>query len=123
MAFKTVLRDLLNVLFRDPSSGMVILQYVLIIYATETYITYFLEAARFPKAPVLAGRLFWAQIALAVARAISGPKKRLDFQHNPSNGPRNVFSPHQNHNGPRHIINRFINSYNYLNQKITAALL
>jgi len=31
---------------------------------------------------------------------------------NPSNGPRNVFAPHQNHNSPRHIINRFINSYN-----------
>ena len=25
-------------------------------YATDTYITHFLEAARFPKAPVLAGR-------------------------------------------------------------------
>ena len=30
---------------------------------------------------------------------------------NSPNGPRNVFAPHQNHNGPYHIINRFINSY------------
>ena len=27
------------------------------------------------------------------------------------NGPHNVFVPHQNHNVPHHIINRFINSY------------
>ena len=54
-------------------------------------------------------RLFWAQITLAVARAISGPKTGSTF--NPSNGPCNVFAPHQNHNGPCHIINRFINSY------------
>ena len=29
----------------------------------------------------------------------------------PSNCPSNVFAPHQNHNGLRHIINGFINSY------------
>ena len=30
--------------------------FLYIFFATETYITHFLEAARFPKAPVLAGR-------------------------------------------------------------------
>jgi len=34
------------------------------------------------------------------------------FMAQPFNGSRNVFASHQNHNGPRHIINRFINSYN-----------
>ena len=29
----------------------------------------------------------------------------------PYNRPRNVFAPHQNHSSPRHLINRFINSY------------
>ena len=41
-------------------------------------------------------RLFWAQ-------------SRLDFQRNPSNGPRNVNHPHPNLNAPCHIINRLIN--------------
>ena len=80
---------------------------VLNFYATETYFTHFLEDARFSKfkfmyvylfskAPVLAGRKrkvlyapqffrqFWAQ-------------NRLDFQPNPSNGPRNVNAPHNNY--------------------------
>ena len=29
----------------------------------------------------------------------------------PTNRPRNIVAPHQNHNGLRHTINRFINSY------------
>ena len=42
-----------------------------------------------------------------------GPKKSRISWLKPSNGPRNVFAPNQNHNGPRHVINRFINSYNF----------
>ena len=39
------------------------------------------------------------------------PKKSWFSGPAPSNCPRNVLSPHQNHNGPRLIINRFINIY------------
>ena len=44
-------------------------------------------------------KLFWAHTALASLELFQGP--------------RNVFAPHQNHNGPRHISCRFINSYNH----------
>ena len=43
----------------------------------------------------------------------SGPKKSWLSWPNPSIGSRNVFAPHQNHNGPCHIINRFINGQNF----------
>ena len=38
------------------------------------------------------------EIARGTASAIWAQNRR-DFQPNPSNGPSNVFSPHQNHNG------------------------
>ena len=38
-------------------------------------------------------------------------QNRLNFQPNPSNGPRNVNAPHKTHKAPRHIINSLINSY------------
>ena len=52
-------------------------------------------------------------ITRAIGRVASAiwAQNRRDFQPNPSNGTRNVFAPHQNQNGLRHIINRFINSY------------
>ena len=54
---------------------------------------------------------FGAKWQLAALVAISGPKKSWFSGPAPSNCPRNVFAPHQNHNNPCHIINRFINSY------------
>ena len=35
-------------------------------------------------------------------------QNRLDFQPNPSNGPRNVNTPHKTHKAPHHIINSLI---------------
>ena len=54
---------------------------------------------------------FWAQTALALLELFQGPKNLQLSWPNPSNSPRNVFALHQNHTAPRHIINRFINSY------------
>ena len=55
--------------------------------------------------------VFGPEIARAAASAIWAQNRR-DFQRNPSNCPRNVKVPHQNHKAPCHIINRLINSYN-----------
>jgi hypothetical protein len=54
---------------------------------------------------------FWAQMALALLDAISGPKKVLISGPTPSNNPRYGYCPHQNHYIPRHINNRYINTY------------
>ncbi len=56
-------------------------------------------------------KLFWAQISLALLVAISGPKKVAISGPVPSNVSRNGYRPHQNHYVPRHIKNRYINSY------------
>ena len=55
---------------------------------------------------------FGAKWQLTLLVAISGPKKVSICRARPFKLPayRNVFAPHQNHNGLRHIINRFINS-------------
>jgi hypothetical protein len=50
-------------------------------------------------------------MALASLVAITGPKKVSISGPTLSNGPRNEYCPHQNHNIPRHIHNRYINSY------------
>jgi hypothetical protein len=55
--------------------------------------------------------LFWAHMALASLVDISGPEKVSISGPTPSNGPRNRSCPHQNHYIPRHINNRYINSY------------
>jgi hypothetical protein len=54
---------------------------------------------------------FWAQMALALLDAISGPKKVLISGPTPSNDPRYGYCPHQNHYIPRHINNRYIDAY------------
>ena len=69
-------------------------------------------AHRFFHQLAIKSQLFKAQTVLTLLELFQGPKKSQLSWLNPSNGPRNVFAPHQNHNGPRHIINRFINSYN-----------
>jgi hypothetical protein len=55
---------------------------------------------------------FWAEMALALLVAISGPKKVSIFQGpSLSNGPRNWIFLHKNHYVPCHTNNRYINSY------------
>jgi hypothetical protein len=53
----------------------------------------------------------WAQMALALLVAISGPKKDSFFRAQPLQWPSKWIRPHQNHYVLRHINNRYINSY------------
>ncbi len=56
-------------------------------------------------------QLFWAQMALALLVANSGPKKVLIFRAHPFHWPLKWIFLHQKHYVLGHISNRFINSY------------
>jgi hypothetical protein len=57
-------------------------------------------------------RLFGGQMALALLIAISGPKKVSIFRAHPLSMALGMdVAPNQNHYVPRHINNRYINSY------------